>query len=77
MELPEYDRKSYTKAHIAFLCEPEAFSPFVALVRNLDLEILEGPKLQRGGKSILFRDPSGNILEVCYPALKEMACKSN
>jgi hypothetical protein len=39
------------------------------VVRNLVLEVVSGPKPQRGGESILFRDPSGNILEVCYPAL--------
>jgi len=71
MELPEYDFQSYTKAHIAFPCKPEAFSHIVDEVRGLALEVLSGPKPQRGGESILFRDPSGNLLEVCYPALTE------
>jgi len=32
---------------------------------------VSGPKAQRGGKTILFRDPSGNILEVFYPSIAE------
>jgi len=71
MESPDYDFQSYTKAHIAFPCKPEAFTGIVEEVRKLAPEILSGPKPQRGGESILFRDPSGNILEVCYPALTE------
>ena len=69
MEAPEYDFRAYSKAHIAFPCKQEAFADIVEAVRNLALEIVSGPKPQRGGESILFRDPSGNILEVCYPAL--------
>jgi len=69
IEAPEYDFRAYTKAHIAFPCKPEAFADIVEVVRNLVLEVVSGPKPQRGGESILFRGPSGNILEVCYPAL--------
>lgn len=36
-----------------------------------ELEIVAGLKPQRDGETILFRDPSGNILEVCYPSLTE------
>lgn len=69
MESPDYNFQSYTKAHIAFPCQPSAFGTIVDKVGELALEIISGPKPQRGGESILFRDPSGNILEVCYPAL--------
>lgn len=69
MEYPEYDYSAYTKAHIAFPCKPELFDEVVAAIESLGVEILSGPKQQRGGETILFRDPSGNILEVCYPPL--------
>lgn len=71
MESPDYNFRSYTKAHIAFPCRPSAFGGIVEKVNELASEIVSGPKSQRGGESILFRDPSGNILEVCYPALIE------
>ena len=69
MESPNYDFKSYTKAHVAFPCKPGAFEEIVSLVKGSSPEIIAGPKPQRGGETILFRDSSGNILEVCYPSL--------
>jgi len=69
MEAPDYDFGQYTKAHIAFPCEPGSFDDVVASVRGSRVEVVAGPKPQRGGQTILFRDPSGNILEVCYPSI--------
>lgn len=69
MELPGYDYRAHTMAHLAFSCDRTEFPAVVAKVRALGLEIVAGPKEQRGGETILFRDPSGNILEVCYPSI--------
>ena len=71
MEMPDYDYRAYTMAHLAFSCNPGDFQGVVAKVKGLGLEIVSGPKEQRGGETILFRDLSGNILEVCYPSIKE------
>ena len=71
MEMPNYDFRIYTMAHLAFPCGKNDFPSVVAKVQNLGLEIVAGPKEQRGGETILFRDPSGNILEVCYPPIAE------
>jgi catechol 2,3-dioxygenase-like lactoylglutathione lyase family enzyme len=71
MEASDYDYSTYTMAHIAFSCGKSYFPVVVAKVKSLELEIVSGPKSQRGGETILFRDPSGNILEVCYPAINE------
>jgi catechol 2,3-dioxygenase-like lactoylglutathione lyase family enzyme len=71
MEVPDYDFCAYTMAHIAFPCGKSDFPVVVAKVKSLELEIISGPKSQRGGETILFRDPSGNILEVCYPSIDE------
>ena len=68
---PGFDFAAYTMAHLAFPCEREKFPDVLTLVRELDLEVVSGPKPQRGGETILFRDPSGNILEVCYPSVEE------
>ena len=71
MEVSNYDYSIYTMAHIAFPCSKNDFTVVVAKVKSLELEIVSGPKSQRCGETILFRDPSGNILEVCYPSINE------
>ncbi len=67
IEAPEYDFSQFTMAHIAFPCKPSEFKGMVASVNKSGAGIVSGPKPQRGGETILFRDPSGNIIEVCYP----------
>lgn len=69
MEKKDYDFTVYTMAHIAFPCVKADFARVVAKVKELTVPIVSGPKPQRDGETILFRDPSGNIFEVCYPAL--------
>lgn len=71
IEKPDYDFGVYTMAHIAFPCAKKDFSKVVEKVRQYGLDVVSGPKPQRGGETILFRDPSGNILEVCYPSIKK------
>ncbi|MFM8330489.1 MAG: VOC family protein [Candidatus Methylumidiphilus sp.] len=71
IELPGYDFRAYTMAHLAFPCSQSEFPDVVAKVQRLELDVVSGPKEQRGGQTILFRDPSGNILEVCYPSIAE------
>jgi catechol 2,3-dioxygenase-like lactoylglutathione lyase family enzyme len=71
MERKDYDFTTQTMAHVAFACSREEFPAVVAQVRLLGAPIVSGPKQQREGETILFRDPSGNIFEVCYPSLKK------
>ena len=69
MEQRDYDFTKHTMAHIAFSCQKEEFPKLVNKVQELAAPIVSGPKQQRDGETILFRDPSGNIFEVCYPPL--------
>jgi lactoylglutathione lyase len=71
MEVSNYDYRTYTMAHLAFSCDKADFPRVVAKVHAFGLEIVSDRKEQRGGETILFRDPSGNILEVCYPSIAE------
>ena len=72
MEVKEYDFTKQTMAHIAFPCRKEDFaSVVVERVKRLKAPIVSGPKAQMEGETILFRDPSGNIFEVCYPSLRK------
>ncbi|WP_052808411.1 VOC family protein [Methyloterricola oryzae] len=73
MEVTGYDFRAYTMAHIAFPCERASFPSAVVAIRDMGAEVVSGPKPQRGGETILFRDPSGNIVEVCYPSLHAWA----
>ncbi len=77
MEAPDYDYRAYTKAHLAFSCNGHEFPQIVAKVHRLCLEVLSGPKPQRAGETILFRDPSGNILEICYPSIGNWLASRN
>ena len=70
MEAPDYDFERYTMAHMAFAVSQHAFPAWVDKIHAAGLPIVSGPKPQRGGETILFRDPSGNILEICYPSLQ-------
>ncbi|MCX7010172.1 MAG: VOC family protein [Kiritimatiellaeota bacterium] len=70
IEQKDFDHRRMTMAHIAFPCAAAGFPAVVARVKELGAEIVSGPKPQRGGETILFRDPSGNIFEVCHPALR-------
>ena len=69
METSDYDFTPHTMAHIAFPCSKADFAAIVTKVKELGAPVVSGPKPQRDGQTILFRDPSGNIFEVCYPPL--------
>lgn len=69
MESKDHDFTQHTMAHMAFPCSKGDFAAVVAKVKELAAPIVSGPKVQRDGETILFRDPSGNIFEACYPAL--------
>jgi catechol 2,3-dioxygenase-like lactoylglutathione lyase family enzyme len=68
LEHPGYDFSRSTLAQVAVACTPEEFPSMVRRIRQLDAPIVSGPKPQRDGQTILFRDPSGNILEICSTA---------
>jgi len=69
IENTTYDFEIYTQAHIAFSVSKFEFDLWVKKVQDANLPVVSGPKPQRNGETFLFRDPSGNILEICYPEL--------
>lgn len=71
MEHKDYDFERFTLAHVALCCKKEHFAEFVREVQAREAEVVSGPHPQRGGESILFRDPSGNLVEICYPSVSE------
>lgn len=69
IESPEFNFRTHTMAHLAFSCTLAEFEEMLVRISERQLEVVSGPKSQRGGASILFRDSSGNILEICYPSI--------
>jgi len=67
VENPGYDGSVFTMAHLAFSVSELDFDNWVKKIGESDLPVITGPKEQRGGRTILFRTPSKNIVEVCYP----------
>ncbi len=71
IEMPDTCFNTDSMAHLAFPCQKASFSGIVAQIRRSGCKIISGPIPQRGGEAILFHDPSGNLLEVCYPSMVE------
>lgn len=67
IENPDYDGSVFTMAHIAFTVLESEFDSWVHKINESDFPVISGPKAQRGGRTILFRTPSMNIIEICYP----------
>ncbi len=71
IENKNFDGSIYTMAHLAFNVNKTEFTVWVEKIRNDNIEIFAGPKAQRSGETILFRTPSKNIIEICYPYARE------
>ncbi len=71
IENEKYDGTVYTMAHLAFDVSKKEFDSWVKKVESENLPIVAGSKEQRGGRTILFRSPSNNIIELCYPYVRE------
>jgi catechol 2,3-dioxygenase-like lactoylglutathione lyase family enzyme len=71
IENPAYDGSLNTMAHLAFTVAETDFDDWVRKVDRADLNVISGPKEQRGGRTILFKTPSQNIIEICYPCVRE------
>ncbi len=66
-----FDGSSYTMAHLALCVDESEFQNWVAKIQAENVEVVAGPRPQRGGETILFRTPSKNIIELCYPYVRE------
>ena len=71
MENKSFDGSQFTMAHLAFSVSKKDFDNWVEKIQSHKIELVAGPKAQRGGETILFRTPSKNIIEICYPHVRE------
>lgn len=58
--------------HIAFSVEEEELEEWRNVLLNNDIEIESEVNWKKGGKSIYFRDPSGNSIELATPKLWDL-----
>jgi catechol 2,3-dioxygenase-like lactoylglutathione lyase family enzyme len=70
-ENKEFDGSTYTMAQLAFNVLQAEFSQWVEVIANAIIEVVSGPKAQRGGEAIIFHAPSKNVIELCYPYVRE------
>lgn len=71
IENEKFDGTVYTMAHLALEVPEKDFDSWVQRVESENLTVVAGPKEQRGGRTILFRSPGSNIIELCYPRARE------
>ncbi len=68
-EIEGYTNQQGSKNHISLFIDEEDFDDAVDELRENDITIVFGPENLRGGKSVVFLDPDGNQLELCYPRM--------
>jgi catechol 2,3-dioxygenase-like lactoylglutathione lyase family enzyme len=68
-EIEGYANQQGSKNHISLFIDEEDFDDAVDELRENDITIVFGPENLRGGKSVVFLDPDGNQLELCYPRM--------
>lgn len=57
------------RSHMAFAIRPERLPEWRSWLENNGIEIESTVKWERGGTSIYFRDPDGNLLECATPGV--------
>ena len=68
-EIEGYQNQPGTKNHVSLFLDEEDFDDAVDELRENDITIVFGPDNLRGGKSVVFLDPDGNQIELCYPRM--------
>ncbi len=64
-----YKNQDDTRNHISFYVDEEDFDDAVEEIQERDIPIVFGPENLRKGQSVVFLDPDGNQIELCYPRL--------
>jgi catechol 2,3-dioxygenase-like lactoylglutathione lyase family enzyme len=56
-------------AHFAFAIDAVAYQPWKAYLREQDVALRSEVRWPKGGRSLYFEDPDGNVLELATPGL--------
>ncbi len=68
-EVEGYKNVDGTKNHLSFFIDEEDFDDAVDEIQEKEIPIIYGPENIRKGKSLIFLDPDGNQIELCYPRM--------
>ena len=55
---------------MSFIVDEDDFEDAVDELNEKKIPIVSGPENIRKGQSVVFLDPDGNQIELCYPKLK-------
>jgi catechol 2,3-dioxygenase-like lactoylglutathione lyase family enzyme len=69
-EAEKYKTQGDSKNRVSFLVDEDDFEDAVDELKAKNIPIVSGPENIRKGESIVFLDPDGNQIEICYPKLK-------
>ena len=58
-----------SKNYVTFYVDEEDFEDAVEELAENDIEIVQGPENIRGGKTLVFADPDGNLIGLTYPGI--------
>jgi catechol 2,3-dioxygenase-like lactoylglutathione lyase family enzyme len=68
-ETDGYKCQAGTKNHISFYIDEDDFEDAVDELQEHEIPIVFGPENLRKGQSVVFLDPDGNQIELCYPRM--------
>lgn len=68
-EIEGYKCPEGLKNHISFYIDEEDFEDAVEELNEREVPIVFGPENLRKGQSVVFLDPDGNQIELCYPRM--------
>jgi catechol 2,3-dioxygenase-like lactoylglutathione lyase family enzyme len=57
------------RLHLAFAIAAEAYEPWKTKLATRNINVESEVSWQRGGRSLYFRDPEGNLVELATPGL--------
>jgi len=69
-EAENFKNQPDTKSRVSFILDEDDFDDAVDELKAKNLPIIFGPENIRKGQSVVFLDPDGNQIEICYPKLK-------
>jgi catechol 2,3-dioxygenase-like lactoylglutathione lyase family enzyme len=69
-EAEKYKTQENSKNRVSFIVDEDDFEDAVDELNAKKIPIVSGPENIRKGQSVVFLDPDGNQIELCYPKLK-------
>jgi catechol 2,3-dioxygenase-like lactoylglutathione lyase family enzyme len=69
-EVDKYKGQADSKNRVSFIVDEDDFEDTIDELNEKNIPIIFGPENIRKGQSVIFLDPDGNQIELCYPKLK-------